>query len=228
MARNAAQTRQAVGQKFSLDAMLAARALTFDAVNRIAAAVQPGMTEAQAHLMAEETLQRMGMQRVWHKTIVRFGAGTLASFHEPVGSGRALAANDIFFVDLGVVWNDHEGDAGDTFVVGNDADHQACAEAARTIWRDVADAWRTDRLSGQALYDFAAARADALGYGLHRDVKGHRVSDFPHAIYRAGDLGDFGECPASGLWILEIHIIHKTLGFGAFFEDLLIDQALDA
>ena len=27
-----------------------------------------------------------------------------------------LVESDIFFVDLGVVWDGHEGDAGDTFV----------------------------------------------------------------------------------------------------------------
>ena len=36
--------------------------------------------------------------------------------------------------------------------------------------------------------------------------EGHRVSDFPHAIDKAGNLGDFGDfdgAPATGLWILE-------------------------
>lgn len=222
MPASATRDRQAVGSKFSLPAMLAARDLTFDAVNRIAAQVAPGMNEHEAQAMAEDTLTRMGMQRVWHKTIVRFGAATQDSFHEPVGSDRVLADNDIFFVDLGVVWDGHEGDAGDTFVVGDDPDHLACAEAARIIWRDVAEKWRSENVTGEALYDFATVRADVLGFDLHRDVKGHRVSDFPHSIYKAGDLGDFDGCPASGLWILEIHLTHRTRPFGAFFEDLLI------
>ncbi|RMQ89333.1 hypothetical protein ALP97_02529 [Pseudomonas salomonii] len=32
---------------------------------------------------------------------------------------------------------------------------------------------------------------DAMGWRLNLDIKGHRVSDFPHAIHRGGDLGDF-------------------------------------
>jgi Xaa-Pro aminopeptidase len=205
--------------------MRAARALTFDAVNRIAAAIQPGMTEFRAHQVAEDILTRMGMQRVWHKTIVRFGEGTLDSFHEPVGSERRLGETDIFFVDLGVVWDGHEGDAGDTFTVGADPEMAACAEAARTLWAEVSAEWRTSGLTGQGLYDFADRRAAEMGWRLKRDVKGHRVSDFPHAIYRAGDLGDFDGCPASGLWVLEIHLEHPTRPFGAFFEDLLIEGA---
>lgn len=33
---------------------------------------------------------------------------------------------------------------------------------------------------------------------------GHRVRDFPHAIDKARNLGDFDSAPAAGPWILEI------------------------
>ena len=98
----------------------------------------------------------------------------------------------------------------------------ACAEAARILWREVSQRWRDDGLSGEALYRYAVERAEAAGWRLNWEVKGHRVSDFPHAIYKAGDLGEFETCPQSGLWILEIQIAHPTRPFGAFFEDLLI------
>ena len=61
-----------------------------------------------------------------------------------------------------------------------------------------------------------------MGWRLNLEIRGHRLSDFPHAIYRAGDLGDFALCPAAGLWMLEIQIAHQTRPFGAFFEDLLV------
>lgn len=223
MAQTTAQRREAVGDKFTRHGMLAARALTFDAVHAIAAAMTPGMTERRAHEVAEDILQRMGMERIWHKTIIRFGEGTLETFHEPVGADRVLGDDDIFFVDLGVVWDGHEGDAGDTFVTGADVGMAACAQAARTLWDEVAARWRQDGLTGQALYDFAERRAREAGWTLKHEVKGHRVSDFPHAIYRAGDLGDFDATPASGLWVLEIHLEHPTRPFGAFYEDLLIE-----
>ncbi len=65
-----------------------------------------------------------------------------------------------------------------------------------------------------------------MGWKLNWAVKGHRVSDFPHAIYRAGALGDFEGCPATGLWILEIQIAHPTRPIGAFYEDLLVETAV--
>jgi hypothetical protein len=217
--------REAVGERFSLPAMVRARDLTFEAVRRIAAIIRPGMTEGAAHEAAQDLLEQMGMERLWHKTIIRFGEGTTQTFHALSEPGRVLQAQDIFFVDLGVVWDGHEGDAGDTFVVGDDPEMAACAEAARVLWREVSDRWRAEDLSGEALYLWAVDRAEAAGWRLNWEVKGHRVSDFPHAIYKAGDLGEFETCPQSGLWILEIQIAHPTRPFGAFFEDLLIKTA---
>ncbi len=217
-----ANWKEAVGPNFSLPAMLRAQDLTFQAVRRIAGAIGPGMTEGEAQILAAATLADMAMERIWHRTIIRFGEGTLEPFKAPVRPDRALKANDIFFVDLGVVWDGHEGDAGETFVVGEDADMSACAEAAKTLWQDVSDTWRREGLSGAALYGYASGQAKARGWRLNLSVKGHRVSDFPHMIYKAGALGRLESRPTPGLWILEIQLTHPTRPFGAFFEDLLI------
>ena len=212
-----------VGKAFSLAAMVRARDLTFDAVRRIAEAVHPGMTEGRAHVIAQEVLQAMGMERLWHRNIIRFGPGTLKTFRGQFQPDYVLKADDIFYVDLGVVWDGHEGDAGDTFVVGGDAEMHACAQAARTLWRAVAARWRHDGLSGEALYRHAVEQAHAMGWKLNWEVKGHRVSDFPHAIYKAGALSDLEAVPKTGLWILEIQISHPKRPFGAFYEDLLME-----
>ncbi len=215
--------RERVGEAFSLPAMVRARDLTFEAVRRVAETVHPGMTEGRAHVLTQEILEAMGMERLWHRNIVRFGPGTLKTFRGGFQPDYVLQADDIFYVDLGVVWDGHEGDAGDTFVVGGDPEMHACAEAARTLWRAVASRWRHDELSGDALYRYAVEQANSMGWTLNWEVKGHRVSDFPHAIYKAGALADFEAAPKTGLWILEIQISHTTRPFGAFYEDLLIE-----
>lgn len=214
--------REAHGPAFSLEAMQYARSRSWAAVREIAAAVRPGLEEGEARNIASQVLKGLGMDRIWHPSIVRFGPNTLKTFKEPSDPKTVLGESDIFFVDIGPVWRGHEGDAGDTFVVGEDAQMHACAEAARTLWHEVSARWRQDALAGTALYRFAAERAAAMGWRLNLDIKGHRVCDFPHAIYRAGNLGDFGLCPATGLWILEIQLAHPTRPFGAFYEDLLI------
>ncbi|TAL31878.1 MAG: aminopeptidase P family protein [Phenylobacterium sp.] len=220
--------REAVGQAFSLPAMLRARDLTFEAVRKIAAAITPGMTEGRGGEVAQEILEAMGMERLWHRNVIRFGPGTLETFYGEFTPDYVLRADDIFYVDLGVVWDGHEGDAGDTFVVGNDPEMAACAQAARDLWHEVAGRWRDDGLTGAALYAFAKARAEAMGWRLNWEVKGHRVSDFPHAIYKAGALGEFDAMPTTGLWILEIQIAHPTRPIGAFYEDLLVREAAAA
>ncbi len=85
----------------------------------------------------------------------------------------------------------------------------------------VQDHWRTQRVTGRALYAYAAKQAEAMGWKLNLDMKGHRVGDFPHAIYKPGKLADLADTPSEGLWILEIQIAHPTRPFGAFYEDLL-------
>lgn len=218
--------KEAVGATFSLPAMLRARDLTFEAVRKIAAAITPGMTEGRGGEVAQEVLEAMGMERLWHRNVIRFGPGTLETFYGEFTPDYALKADDIFYVDLGVVWDGHEGDAGDTFVVGNDPEMAACAQAARDLWHEVAGRWRDEGLTGAALYAFAKSRAEAMGWRLNWEVKGHRVSDFPHAIYKAGALGEFDAMPTTGLWILEIQIAHPTRRIGAFYEDLLIGDAV--
>ena len=93
--------------------------------------------------------------------------------------------------------------------------------AAKALFDRVENFWRSEGVTGVALYDSAAAQAQAMGWKLNLDIKGHRVSDFPHAIYRGGDLGDFDQYPNEGLWILEIQIAHPSAAYGAFYEDLL-------
>jgi methionine aminopeptidase len=214
--------REAVGEAFSLPAMIKARDLTFEAVRRIAGEIRPGVTEGRGGEIAQEVLEAMGMERLWHRNVVRFGPGTLETFFGDFMPDYVLQPNDIFYVDLGAVWDGHEGDAGDTFVVGDDPDMHACAQTARDLWAEVARQWRDHGVTGEALYRFAKARAEALGWRLNWEVKGHRVSDFPHAIHKAGALGDFEGVPVSGLWILEIQIAHPTRPIGAFYEDLLM------
>lgn len=221
MLANCVSTKESVGSQFSLEKMRHARNKTAEAVHIIAGKIQPGMNEHQAKLLALRELKLMGMERIWHGIVIRFGKSTLKTFDEKIDPENTLNSTDIFFVDLGVVWDGHEGDAGDTFVVGHCPERKACAVAAKQIWEDVRDKWLTEGLSGADLYSYADLRAKELGWQMNMNIQGHRVSDFPHAIYQAGELGNFNLCPNTGLWILEIQIIHPSGEYGAFYEDLL-------
>ncbi|NUT77936.1 aminopeptidase P family protein [Pseudomonas sp. C1C7] len=216
------KNKEAVGEHYQLETMRYAQQMTWKAIERIAAVITPGMHESEAQLRAKEILAELGMDRIWHPLLVRFGANTLKTFKQRSEGDPVLGEDDIFFIDMGVVWQGHEGDAGATFTTGSDPQMAACAAAAKELFDRVERFWRSERVCGVALYDFAAAQANAMGWKLNLDIKGHRVSDFPHAIYRGGDLGDLDQYPNNGLWILEIQLAHPERPFGAFYEDLLI------
>jgi len=212
--------QQAVGDRFDPKHMLHARERTWAALHGIRERMRPGISEDEAKAEAAEVFAALGMERLWHPVIIRIGSNTTKTYRERSEPVR-LGENDIYFIDLGLVFEGHEGDVGDTFVIGHAPEQQACAEAARELFRVTADAWRREGLSGEALYAFAEQQAQAMGWRLNHEIKGHRVSDFPHAVHKAGDLGEYGERPADGLWILEIQIAHPTQAYGAFYEDLL-------
>lgn len=216
-----ATSKEAVGLAYSLEGMLHAKRMTWEAIAEMARRITPGMLESEARELGLAILKDLSMERIWHPLLIRFGENTLKTFKQRSEGDPRLGQNDIFFIDLGVVWDRHEGDSGATFTIGNDPEMQACAAAAKTLFDRVHDHWKNHQVAGPELYRYAEEQASAMGWVLNLDIKGHRVSDFPHAIYRAGDLGDFDECPNVGLWILEIQIAHPTRPFGAFYEDLL-------
>jgi len=135
-----------------------------------------------------------------------------------------LQENDIFFIDIGPIFQNCEGDAGDTFVFGDDPDHHRAKKDVRTIWEDVRQVWFDEHITGQELYCYAEEAARTLGWTLNLDLSGHRLSDYPHSAHYDGSLADVGFRPNPNLWVLEIAIAHPDGGFGAFYEDLLLED----
>jgi Xaa-Pro aminopeptidase len=219
-----ATEREKVGKRYDMALMMRAREKSWAALHGIRARMRPGISEDEARIEAAEVFRELGMQRLWHPVLIRIGANSTKTYRQKSDPTVRLGENDSYFIDLGLVFDGHEGDVGDTFVVGDAPLRQACADAARTLFHEVADAWRHQGLSGRALYAHADERAQAMGYRLNHAVKGHRVSDFPHAIHKGGDLGALDGTPAGGLWILEIQIAHPTEPVGAFYEDLLVSN----
>lgn len=213
--------REGTGRRFQTSLMQHARQQSWAALNGIRDRMHSGITEAMAKQAAAEIFIELGVERLWHPPLIRIGANTTKTYRQKSDPHVRLGDNDIYFIDLGLVFEGHEGDVGNTFVVGHAPERQACADDARSLFQQVADAWRLRDMSGAALYAFAADTAAAMGWRLNHAIRGHRVSDFPHAVHKGGDLGELATTPSDGLWILEIQIAHPTLPFGAFYEDLL-------
>jgi Xaa-Pro aminopeptidase len=213
---------EAVGPEFSEEKMLFVRERTRNAIHEIAARVKPGMVEEDAVEMAKDLLADLGMLKGWHDVYVRFGPNTLKTFGADSDPGVVLGENDIFFIDIGPVWKDWEGDGGDTFIVGEQPEMARCAADARALFHKVRGKWAAEKVSGKALYEFAIAEAAAMGWELNMDLSGHRLSDFPHEAIYPGPLAEVDFKPKPLLWVLEIHIRDPQMKFGAFFEDMLL------
>ena len=55
-----------------------------------------------------------------------------------------------------------------------------------------------------------------------RETAGHRVSDFPHALYGKHRLAEADFVPGDGIWVLEVQVRDLERPIGAFFEDVLL------
>jgi Metallopeptidase family M24 len=111
---------EATGANFSVAKQLDVRARTHKALRQIAANIMPGMVEEDAAAMAREVLGTMDMRKGWHRVIVRFGPNTTKDFMAKSEPGVVLGEQDIFFIDIGPVYGETEGDAGETFMFGDD------------------------------------------------------------------------------------------------------------
>jgi methionyl aminopeptidase len=213
-----------VGPHYDKAQMLEARRRTWQAIGKIAAGIRPGMRESEGIELARAVLKDLGLLRGWHGVYLRFGANTVLTYwNKEPPPDVVLRDNDIFYIDIGPVWEKWEGDGGDTFVVGDDPEMQRARVAVRQVFDRVHEKWRSESLSGAALYQYAAEVAAALGFELAPRVDGHRLGDFPHKAFHEGTLAAASFAPASDLWVLEIQIRHRTLPIGAFYEDLLLD-----
>ncbi|HEY5245622.1 MAG TPA: M24 family metallopeptidase [Acidimicrobiales bacterium] len=215
---------EGTGTGFDLDGFMAVRARTRRAVHLIADQLTPGLSEEQAKEIARTTLSALEMRRGWHHIIVRCGSNTTKDFMERSEPGVVLGENDIFFVDIGLVYGDFEGDAGDTFVFGDDQRHLKAQRDVRQIWEIVRAKWLAERVTGVELYEFAIETTERFGWKLNMDLSGHRLSDYPHSAHYDGPLAEVGFAPSPNLWVLEIAIASPDKSFGAFYEDLLLED----
>ena len=211
-----------IEENFSEELFFEIRDKSFEAVRRIAEGIEIGMLEEEANEMAIATLQAMGTRQGCHKPYIRFGSNTIKTFGAESEPGICLGEDDIYFIDIGPVWEKYEGDAGETFVTGNNPEMKRCSQDVKRIFKKVSDKWKLEKCSGQALYQFAEQTARQMGWVLNLDLSGHRLGDFPHDVQYDGSLAAIPFCPSPKLWVLEIQIRHRKQPFGAFYEDLLI------
>jgi Xaa-Pro dipeptidase len=196
--------------------------------------IRPGAKESEINERIYTLAGHMyGIERYWHKRIVRAGPNTLAPYDENPPD-LTVGEDDIVFLDLGPVFEDWEADFGRTYVVGNDPVKQK-------LCRDIEEAFAIGKqyfqerpeITAAELYGYAEKLAEQAGWEFGGPIAGHLIGVFPHEKI-AGDKITLYVHPrnhnrmrmpdASGRdrhWILEIHFVDRARQIGGFYEELL-------
>jgi Xaa-Pro aminopeptidase len=194
----------------------------------------PGVREVEASNEIRDLAARMfGVDRYWHKRIVRAGLNTLQPY-EKNPPDRVIADDDIVFCDFGPIFERWEADFGRTFVLGDDPVKLRLRDALPVIF-DAGRRFFESRpdVTGEQLYAHMVELAGNAGWEFGGSIAGHLVGEFPHEKIK-GDETESYIAPGSDQpmrrhdhlgrlchWILEVHLIESGRQFGGFFEELL-------
>ena len=196
--------------------------------------IAPGKTEKQLnHEMFSLALELFGIEKYWHKRIIRSGPNTLQPYNENPPD-LVLQEDDILFFDFGPIFEDWEADFGRTYVIGDDPVKHKLKNDIELAWQEGRD-WfhRQTTLTGAAFYEYAVDLARRYGWTYGGEIAGHLIGQFPHERLESGHHGlyihpgnhnDMFAPDAAGNkrnWILEIHFVDMERQIGGFFEQLL-------
>jgi Xaa-Pro aminopeptidase len=196
--------------------------------------IVPGKSERQLNEEIFELAREiLGIDKYWHKRIIRSGANTLKPYDENPPD-LVIQENDILFFDFGPIFEDWEADLGRTYVIGNDS-------IKHKLKQDVEHAWYTAKewfhnqtsLTGAEYFEYVTNLAKTYGWEYGGEIAGHLIGHFPHERLEKGNFhlyvhpgnpNDMFLRDTDGNkrhWILEIHFVDRDRQIGGFYEQLL-------
>jgi len=174
-----------------------------------------------------------GIQKHWHKRIVRSGANTLFPYNENPPD-LVIQEDDILFFDFGPIVEDWEADLGRTYVIGNDSIKHKLKSDIEKAWYETKEWFHNQtKLPASELFQYAVKKAREYGWIFGGEIAGHLIGEFPHERLEPGNYQlyvhpdnhhDMFLPDANGNkreWILEIHFVDTEMQIGGFFEQLL-------
>jgi Xaa-Pro dipeptidase len=196
--------------------------------------IRAGVTErAASDAVRDLAAELFGVDRHWHKRIVRAGPHTLHPYRANPPD-RVIGEDDIVFGDFGPIFEEWEADFGRTWVLGDDPVKHRLRDALPTIWhagRDFFDSHAD--VTGAQLFEYVADLARADGWEFGGAHSGHLVGQFPHEDIDGEDIESYiapgSEHPMRRRdrngqvchWILEVHLVDRERAIGGFYEELL-------
>jgi Xaa-Pro aminopeptidase len=194
-----------------------------------------GKSEEQLNSeVCDLAVKKFGIEKHWHKKIVRSGKNTLAIYPDNPPN-RIIEKDDILFIDLGPIVEDYEADIGRTYVLGNDAQKLKLKGDVEEAWYEIKEWYQQQTtLKASELFQYVVDKAKEYGWQFGGEIAGHIVGKFPHeqpADPQSLELdvhpenhNDMFLPDAHGNqrhWILELQFVDKEKGIGGYFEQLL-------
>ena len=96
------------GDKFNLDTYMSARKTAMKAALLFAQHVNVGMNFKDMEGLLSEIFMLLKIEKKWHMSKIRIGRDTLKTFKEKSDESIELQENDIYFLDIGPVIDEHE------------------------------------------------------------------------------------------------------------------------
>ena len=197
--------------------------------------IVPGKSEQElSDEIAKLAKETFGIEKYWHKKIVRTGKNTLHSF-----SGNPpdliIQEDDILFIDFAPIVEGWEADLGRTYVMGNDPLKLKLKTDVEEAWQ-VANTWysKQTNLTGAEFFNYLTALAKRYGWEFGGEIGGHIVGPFPHEQpddpkdlcldVHPDNHKDILQRDKNGNrrhWILEVQFIDRKNNMGAYIEQLL-------
>ena len=177
--------------------------------------------------------EMFGIEKYWHKRIVRAGANTLRPYDDNPPN-LTVQQDDILFLDFGPVFEDWEADFGRTYVLGDDPYKHKLKNDIEAAWYEI-KAWfdQQPTLKASDFYQHIMETSKNYGWEYGGQLAGHLIGNFPHERVEPGNHSlyilpdnhnDMFLPDANGNkrhWILEIHFVDREKQIGGFFEQLL-------
>lgn len=177
--------------------------------------------------------ERYGIDKYWHKRIVRAGRNTLKPYDENP-EDLTLQNDDILFIDFGPIFDEWEADFGRTYVLGNNAIKHKIKEDTAKAWAECKAYFDSkEEITGAEFYAHVVDTAHRYGWEFGGEIAGHLIGHFPHEklekeiktnyvhpnnhqnMLAPDTKGNKRE------WILEIHFVDREEEIGSFYEQLL-------
>jgi methionine aminopeptidase len=205
-----------------VDAILNVSILAQQILNDIERIIQPGISESQVTDAAHLIFKEYGIEKLWHRPLIRFNQNTLCTFLERSTTDYILQKEDIAFIDIGIVKDGIEGDVGKTLVFGKNEEFIRLKNVSEVLFQDAINYWHAKNPTGIKLYEFIYDQAKKHRVIFNLSPAGHLIGAFPHTHAWTKGANTYPDKLVSKGWILEIQIKSLTQPYGAFYEGLLV------